>query len=162
MKLVKNKDLMTGLFFLLVTVVYSSQIPLIKRTKISPVNSAFLPTIISVGMGILTVCQLYCAYTAYKKQTVLQDDSQEEASDIKRVIYTLACTLVYVVLFEPLGFIISSVIYLVTQMCVLSSKEDRRPIKFFIISVVTAIIIYLAFYKGLRLMLPNGILTGLF
>ncbi len=162
MKLIKNKELMTGFFFLLVTVVYSSQIPIIKRTKISPVNSAFLPLIISIGMGILTVCQLYCAYIDIKKRPLQQESVQmEQASDINRVICTLGCALVYVILFQPLGFVISSIAYLFAQMCVLAPKEERKPVLFFIVSVISVIAIYLLFYKGLRLMLPNGILTGI-
>lgn len=68
MKLKKYEDWLTGAFFLAITLVYASQIPLIKRTKISPVNSAFLPTIVAVCMGALALVQLYMAFRNWKRE----------------------------------------------------------------------------------------------
>lgn len=165
MNLKKNIDLMTGLFFLLVTVVYASQIPLIKRTKISPVNSAFLPTIIAVGMGLLTICQFYIAFRSIREPKPDSgnggDSGAAGSPDYRRVLLTLAAALIYVALFAPLGFVISSILYLTAEMCILAPKEARRPVFFFLISIVAVIAIYFIFHNGLSLMLPNGVLTGI-
>lgn len=164
-KLEKYEDWLVALFYFLVTVVYAVQIPSIKRTSISPINSAFLPIILSAGMGILTVCQIW---NAVKKQKAAKTaDAAEETAeavdgpDYGRAMLTLAASLLYVALLKPLGFMISSILYLELQMCIMADKERRKPAKFLIISVVSVVVIYFVFHNLLQLMLPNGILTGI-
>ena len=164
-KLEKYEDWLVALFYFLVTVVYAVQIPSIKRTSISPINSAFLPIILSAGMGILTVCQIW---NAVKKQKAAKatDAAEETAEAVDgpeygRAMLTLAASLLYVALLKPLGFMISSILYLELQMCIMVDKERRKPVKFLIISVVSVVVIYFVFHNLLQLMLPNGILTGI-
>ena len=164
-KLEKHEDWLVALFYLAVTIVYATQIPSIKRTSISPINSAFLPPVLSVGMGVLTVFQVY---NAVKKQRAEKADDGEEKTadsaddpDYGRAMLTLAASLLYVALLKPLGFVISSVLYLELQMCIMAQKERRRPLKFLIISIISVVVIYFVFHNLLQLMLPNGILTGI-
>ena len=164
-KLEKHEDWLVALFYLAVTIVYAMQIPSIKRTSISPINSAFLPTVLSVGMGVLTVFQVYNAVK--KQRSEKADDGEEKTADSAdgpdygRAMLTLAASLLYVALLKPLGFVISSVLYLELQMCIMAQKERRRPLKFLIISIVSVVVIYFVFHNLLQLMLPNGILTGI-
>ena len=81
--------------------------------------------------------------------------------DYGRVILTLVFSLLYVALLKPLGFVISSILYLELQMCIMSQKEKRKPVKFLLISVISVMVIYFVFHNLLQLMLPNGILTGI-
>ena len=170
-KLEKYEDWLVALFYLIITVVYAVQIPSIKITSISPIDSAFLPIILSAGMGILTVCQIYQAIKKQKKMAQAAAENAdadaetvdaEDAPDYGRAMMTLAASLLYVALLNPLGFVISSVVYLELQMCIMSPKDKRKPVKFLIISIITVLVIYFIFHNLLRLMLPNGILTGIF
>ncbi len=171
-KLEKYEDWLVALFYLIITLVYAAQIPSIKRTSISPIDSAFLPIILSIGMGVLTICQIYQAIKKHKQQSQAAAENPdaeaeadtvaaEDAPEYGRAMMTLAASLLYVALLNPLGFIISSVVYLVLQMCIMSPKDKRKPVKFLIISVITVLVIYFVFHNLLRLMLPNGILTGI-
>ncbi len=158
MKYAKNKEFLTGMFFLLTTVIYSSQIPSIKRTTIAPVDSAFIPTIVAVVMGTLSIVQLVIAYRG------IQNGVEQEAGDsvlFGKVVKTLGCSILFVALFKPLGFVPSSIIYLVLQMIVLAPKEDRNIKRFLLVAVIAVIVIYIIFCEGLNLMLPQGILTGI-
>ena len=170
-KLEKYEDWLVALFYLIITVVYAVQIPSIKITSISPIDSAFLPIILSAGMGILTVCQIYQAIKKQKKMAQAAAENAdadaetvdaEDAPDYGRAMMTLAASLLYVALLNPLGFVISSIVYLELQMCIMSPKDKRKPVKFLIISIITVLVIYFIFHNLLRLMLPNGILTGIF
>ena len=76
-------------------------------------------------------------------------------------MYTLATALIYVMLFKPLGFVLSSILYLTVQMSVMAPKEERRPLRFLLISVIAVAVIYLIFHNGLSLLLPGGVLTGI-
>ncbi|MEG1720068.1 MAG: tripartite tricarboxylate transporter TctB family protein [Pseudoflavonifractor sp.] len=73
-------------------------------------------------------------------------------------ILTLGLFAIYALLMEPLGFLISTALYLFFQMIVLSPKEKRKYPLFAIISVVASVAIYFAFTKLFYLMLPPGIL----
>lgn len=70
---------------------YASQIPLIKRTKISPVNSAFLPTIVAICMGALALVQLYMAFRNWKQAKAAggTQEKAEDSLDYRRAMYTL-------------------------------------------------------------------------
>lgn len=64
-------------------------------------------------------------------------------------------------LFKPLGFVLSSILYLTVQMAVMAPREERKPLRFFLISVIAVAVIYLIFHNGLSLLLPGGVLTGI-
>jgi putative tricarboxylic transport membrane protein len=62
---------------------------------------------------------------------------------------------------KPLGFIISSILYLFGQIVILCPKEKYNFVMFAIVSVVTSVVVFYTFRKGLNLMLPVGILKFL-
>ncbi len=159
----KYEDWFVAAFFLLVTVVYSTQIPMIKRTKISPVSSAFMPTVVAVGMGILTLCQVWQAYKKMKQAAVVTEEALtgEEAPDYKRAGLTIGSALLYVLALKPVGFVFSTIIYLVAQMSIMAPPEKRKPLQFLLISVIVTAVVYVIFHNVLRLMLPAGILSGI-
>ena len=157
----KYADLWTGIFFLAVSVIYIAQIPLIKITKVSLIDSAFYPIICAVGLTALSAVQIFLALKKLKSAGQGEESNAEE-KDYKSVILTTAWSLLYVVLLNPLGFVLSSVIYMVAQMMVLCPKDEQKPVMFVIISVVAAVAIYYIFRNTLNLMLPAGILTGIF
>lgn len=161
MKQKKYADLWTGIFFLAVSVIYISQIPLIKITKVSLIDSAFYPIICAVGLTALSIIQIALAVKKLKS-TPDGETASEEQKDYKSVILTVAWSLVYVILLNPLGFVLSSVIYMVAQMIVLCPKDEQKPVLFVIIAIVAAVAIYYIFRNTLNLMLPAGILTGIF
>jgi putative tricarboxylic transport membrane protein len=78
------------------------------------------------------------------------------------VLRTLFLSIVYVALLEPLGFLISSMLYIFFQTLNLCPKNEVGFVKFAIIAVVSSIIIYVTFRNGLHLMLPGGPLEGVF
>lgn len=166
-KLEKYEDWLVALFYLVVTVVYTSQIPGIKHTKISPVDSRFLPAILSAGMAVLTVFQVYNAVKKHQAQKAApaaeetEEVPEAQRPEYRRAMMTLASSLLYVAILQPVGFVISSILYLELQMCVMAPREKRKPVRFLIISIAAVIVVYFVFHNLLRLMLPNGILTGI-
>ncbi len=160
---IKDREFITGILFLAVAAVYGSQIPGIKLTKISVVNSAMFPKFYTVALVILAVCQLYQAWQHTKSAPAAGTDQakEEKKTDFACVTITLGLSLVYVILLEPLGFLISSILYLEAQMITLCPKEKSRPLLFLAVSVIAAFATYYIFRNGLHLMLPAGILTGI-
>ena len=105
----KYMDLMTGIFFMVIAVVYTTQIRKIKLTKISLINSAFFPKICVCALILLSVCEIYQGIKSWK----VSEDTEEEKKDYRSAALTLGFSLIYVMLLEPLGFLISSVLYMV-------------------------------------------------
>lgn len=152
----KRRDLIGSIVFL-VFGIFLFAISFTVRTIIeNDVGPAFMPKVVAVAIVIVSVSKLVIAlknnsaeYTAIKKS---KDDKMGS-------LLTILNLGAYVILFEPLGFIISSILFLVLQMIILSDKVNFKPIRFVIISVTSTIAIYFLFVYAFNLMLPEGLLN---
>ena len=66
--------------------------------------------------------------------------------------------LLYVIAFEPVGFLLSSMVYLFAQILLMSNRDNRRPVLFAAISVALPVGIALLFAYVIKMPLPVGIL----
>lgn len=86
----------------------------------------------------------------------LKNESEKEEKgkvDIKSLlIFGLVCT-VYLLVFNFLGFVLSTIILLVLLMMLLG---ERRWWFILLVSVISSVLIYLLFAKYLSVMLPKG------
>jgi hypothetical protein len=71
---------------------------------------------------------------------------------------TLVLIGVYIAAMRPLGFILSSFLYLSLQIFLFAPKGKRRPVFTLILSAVFSVAAYLLFMKGFSILLPPGIL----
>jgi putative tricarboxylic transport membrane protein len=71
---------------------------------------------------------------------------------------TVAGLLLYVLASEKLGFLITGIVMLVSLMLALRVKPGMA----LLVSVVSTLAIHIAFYKGLRVPLPWGVLPVLY
>lgn len=136
----------------------------IDKFSSSPVdNAAFLPRLIFgvlIVIGIVMIVQGIQDIKKNKKK-LLEGEALEKASrETLRSLGALCILLVYILCFKPVGFIISSILFLVGMMFYMTKKEDRKPIVFIIISVVMTLVVYFCFKKFLYIYLPAGILKG--
>ncbi|MDR2819668.1 MAG: tripartite tricarboxylate transporter TctB family protein [Desulfovibrio sp.] len=154
-------DLYIGLFFLLFTVVYIAQIPAIRMTRVSRIDSAMYPKMIAALLLCLSLAQIYVALKQLKLggQAVREEQTKREYKGAAR---TLFLAVAYVVMMEDLGFLISSPIYIFLQILIMCPLEKVRYVQFGIIAIVASGIIYVIFRHGLNLMLPLGLLERLY
>ena len=136
----------------------------IDKFSSSPVdNAAFLPRLIFgvlIVIGIVMIVQGIQDIKKNKKK-LLEGEALEKASrETLRSLGALCILLLYILCFKPVGFIISSILFLVGMMFYMTKKEDRKPIVFIIISVVMTLVVYFCFKKFLYIYLPAGILKG--
>ena len=112
--------------------------------KISPY---LFPLIISFFLLILSISIIMQG---------LKDESEKKEKskiDIKSLlIFGLVCIL-YLLIFNFLGFVLSTIILLVLLMMLLG---ERRWLFILLVSVISSLIIYLLFAKYLSVMLPKG------
>jgi len=153
-------DLYTGLFFLAFTLIYISQIPAIRITRISPIDSAAYPKVLAALLLGLSLVQIFSALRQLKRG-VPTTREEELKKGYKGVVQSLLLFSAYVLVVEPLGFLISSVLYIFLQILVLCPPDKVRPVQFGFIALAASGGIYVIFRYGLNLMLPVGILEGL-
>ena len=85
-----------------------------------------------------------------------------KAKDTKKVIWktigVFGSFALYIVLLDKIGFTIASILYLFSQMIMMAKKpiSKKNYVVYAIISVVTAVVLYLMFVKGFKLILPQA------
>lgn len=72
------------------------------------------------------------------------------------VFLTFTALFIYAALMEPLGFIISSILYIFAQTLILMDKEHRSYVKALAIAVVCSVASYAVFVYWLAVLLPVG------
>ena len=77
----------------------------------------------------------------------------------KDIILTVVNLVVYALLLDPLGFIISTIVYIFAQGVLMTKIAERKKkiIPIAILSVVSSVVIYFLFNNLLLLMLPEGL-----
>lgn len=149
----------------------------------SVVDSKFMPQFVGILLMILGILQTLSAYKALRRQekngqassqTAQQaqtetesdqinisdydDDAASRGADNKSLVLIFAFLLIYLALMTVLGFILSTALYLIATMLLLTPKEKRNIPLMLIITAVVSVGVYFLFVEGLSLILPAGIL----
>jgi putative tricarboxylic transport membrane protein len=116
---------------------------------IDPGPAAF-PRLIVGGLAIFALLQL------------LEPSKGEEplprGRQALKVVGVLVLLLVYAVVLKPLGFIVSTIIFLVGALIL---AGVRRPLPLVLMPVGLAVVLFYVFYELLRVSLPRGVIEGL-
>lgn len=114
-------------------------------------DAGFFPRILSVCIGILNTIELI---KILKEEPVVSKKKKEEIEP-KKLYWILGLSSLYVVGLKPLGFIISTLLYLTITMNVLNVKSKKVIL---LTSVLTVAVIYVSFGVLLKVPMPKGIL----
>lgn len=132
----------------------------IKKSKIMDIGPEFMPKVISVIMFILSVALLVTTISQHKVRVAEAEATGSKKVDYKRVIYSLLLVLAFVLALKPIGFTITSLVFLPLEMFVLAPDEERTKkdvIKYVVITVIFTFIVYFLFRYGFKILLPEGI-----
>ena len=83
-----------------------------------------------------------------------------DTADYKRVLFSLVASIVYVNVLSPIGFIISTLVYLFVQITILAPDAHRTKkdlIQYLVIDVIFTFVVYFLFRYGFKIVLPAGI-----
>ena len=116
------------------------------------VGSGYVPKFVSIVIAILSISLLIL--TLLKKKIGPNEKTDE---DIKGGIFTVMALAAYVILFEFLGFLVSTALYLFVQITLLSNAKNRKLLVFGIIAVVVPLVIYGLFKTLFNMPFPAGI-----
>lgn len=132
-----------------------------KAITVSSVGPGFMPKLAAILLAILSITVILKGVNEIKKQNkkdTMENTDNDNVIDKFSVIITFVIIAIYITFIEKVGFIIMTALYLFSQMCILSMKEQRRLALFAILAVVISIGIYCLFVYAFRLILPAGIL----
>lgn len=137
-----------GLFYFIMTM----QI----ETKDTSINSRTLPLMLCMILGCLGIVQTLKGIKGSKKEGITKVIKK---MDIKTVIKTGMTIVIYILVFEPLGFLLTTGVFLFTMFYILSPEYKKPNLTLYgVISLCTSLGVYLIFRYGLDIMLPQGII----
>lgn len=152
----KYKDLISGICGLIFSValyVLSVQIGMIENTTI---GADFFPKIVAVILFAMF------AIVTYRGVKQVKNPGEEKKLDYtpnyKGVAILFAAMIVYAALLKPVGFIITSILFLTLAIVLMTKKEEMKPVKFGIITVIAVLFIYFIFMEVFGIRIPKGIL----
>lgn len=121
----------------------------------SDVGSGYVPKFVALCIIVVAVVQLILTLTRKSP-----DDKKKEKlfNDAKGGIATIILMVVYMLIFQPVGFICSSAIYLFTQIMLLSDNTNRKPLLFAAISILLPVAVDALFVFVIKMPLPKGII----
>lgn len=165
----KYKELLLGIGMMALAIFYLYHSTFIRVRSSVSVSAKLIPEILGGLVVILAAAQIWVGL-GHAKKALLENKktgassvlfTQDEKGDAFPIALTFVLILGYAIVFEPLGFILSSTLCMFLQMMLMAPREKKNPKLFAIISVVSAVVVYIAFRVGLNLSLPRGLLEWL-
>lgn len=151
----KTKGIITSILFLAfsaVMIVFARQYkPMMKND----LGSGFFPMVVGIAMCALSVLRLILAIREKKGEV------KKSGDDLMGGLATIILIGGYCIAFNPIGFIISTMVYLFLQILVLTPKEKRSWPITIAISVIAPIAFYVLFVYAINTPLPKGLLSFL-
>jgi putative tricarboxylic transport membrane protein len=123
---------------------------------IMKVGPSFFPNILAGLLIIFSVASIIFALKGKSKGTV--DPIRLSDKGVQRGLITLAATIVFCAVLEPLGFIPTAIIFLACMMLLMG---NRKPLQLAIAPPLVALSVWLIFEKVLNLPMPAGILADI-
>lgn len=139
--------------------IYTSQTLPQNFAKVDPVGPGLFPLIIGVAAVVLAVILAIAIPRGSRGEADAGEDIDPDMpSDWRTVGLLVALFVGMILLVNPLGWVITSALFFAGAATVLGSSHYVRNL---VIGVVLALASFYAFYSGLGIPLPAGILDGI-
>ncbi|MCT7660143.1 tripartite tricarboxylate transporter TctB family protein [Mycobacterium deserti] len=127
--------------------------------KVDPVGPKAFPMVIGIVLILLAIVLAVAIPRGSMGEADAGEDIDPDApSDWRTVGLLVGVFIVVIVLVEPLGWVIMSTFLFAAAATILGNRHYVRNIA---IGVVLALVSFYAFYSGLGIPLPAGILDGI-
>ena len=112
----KYGDICVSIFFLVVGIFLIIGARSFPKSAVVEIGPDFMPTVIGVIIILLSAILLAQSIKGLKEAVAKAEAEGPDDSDYKRVLSSLILSLVYVFVLQPVGFIISTFVYLFGQI----------------------------------------------
>ena len=158
----KYGDIIIGIFFMAFSaelIVLSKALP---KSKVMAIGPDFVPTLVGILTFVLAAALTLISIKGFKKRAKDLEAQEPPKCDYKRVLASMVLMLLYVCYMKPIGFIVSTLVFLFLQMCVLCPDDKRNGKEIARLAVITVIFVFAVFFLfryGFKIVLPAGIFT---
>ncbi len=161
MFLKKYGDIIVAGFFILVSILMIIAAKALPKSAVMEIGPDFMPLVIAVFTLVIAALLLILSIRNLKKRLEILDGSKDD-TDYKRVLLSFLSILVYTFVLQPVGFLISTIVYLPVQMYILAPGDKRGRKDIAVLMVITLIFTFCVFFLfryGFKILLPSGIFT---
>lgn len=158
----KYGDIVVSVFFMALSGALMVMARMLPKSKVMEIGPDFMPMVIGGVTFALAAALLFLSVKNFRMHSDEIDPGTIPDCDYKRVLESIILVLVYVFVLKPVGFIVSTILYLLFQMLVLAPDEERSPkgvIKMAVIDVIFTMSVFFLFRYGFKIVLPAGIFT---
>ena len=150
----KQRNLITSILFLAFGIFFFIQAKGVPHKIESDVGSGYVPAFIAVLFIIVAGAKLIITLT---RKDPYDDVVEKNDDSLVGGLVTIAIMFVYMMAFEPVGFVISSIIFLFALMNWFANSENRNIPIFAIISIIMPIAVDALFVYVIKMPLPIGL-----
>ena len=160
----KMTDGISGAVILLFAILMYTSLPGPGETVVAGLDMSLAPRLVALILGGLSVGLLIMTFVPFKSQGTATGDAAEKATQHRfahpgRLIATAVLIIAAAALFEWLGFVLTSIIYIFAQCYILTYDPGTfKPVRTAIIAIAFPVAVYLMFWHWLSMPLPQGIL----
>ena len=113
-------------------------------------DSGLFPKILSGLIFVLTFVELGVVLTNRTKES-----KKKEERSLRKLLFIIVLSILYVVLIKPLGFVVSTFLFLTGSMILLEVKNKKIAV---LVPIITVVLIYFVFKILLKVQIPVGFL----
>ena len=149
-----NFDALVGIVVAVGGLIYLLAAYLLPRSTVgSPLSPSYFPLLLGGTMAVLGILLFLQSNMSESKQAIknLKTMGEKEKANSKLIAITSVACIVYGVIFNALGFVISTFIFIEFMLYLTNKKEI---LKNSIVSICFSIIIYILFSRFLGIILP--------
>lgn len=162
----KMADGISGTVILLCSILMYTSLPGPGETVVAGLDMSLAPRLVALILGGLSLVLLILTFMPPGgfggMATAKVDAASETKSHIAHPLRLIATALLIIAaaaLFEWLGFVLTSIIYIFAQCYILTYEPGTfKPLRTAIIAIAFPIAVYLLFWHWLSMPLPRGIL----
>ena len=151
----KKKGIVTSILFLAFSIVMIVFARSIKPMMKNDLGSGFFPMVVGIAMCALSLLRLVLAIR--EKEGAVK----KSGDDLMGGLATTILIGGYCIAFNPVGFILSTMVYLFFQILILTPKEKRSWPITIAISLIAPVAFYVLFVYAINTPLPKGLLSFL-
>lgn len=149
-----NLPALTGIISIIFGVIYGIQAYNLPRANVgNPIAPILFPLLLSVFMII-------CGIVLFIKETGKKEAVKEKKQDAKKgmthstklIIFTCVASLIYALVFEGLGYVLSTILFIGSILFVLNGKQNWKVNM--VVAVCFSVGIYFIFMRLLAIPLP--------
>ena len=157
----KFGDLIVSAFYTVLSIVIIYLATQLPKSKVMAIGPDFMPLVVGIISLVLAVILLIQSIAKLRKKEDKVEVEEKEHCDYRRVLESLLLATIYVNVLKPVGFLISTFVYLTLQMIVLAPNDKRTKkeiIKYLIINLIFTVVVFVLFRYGFKIILPAGII----